>query len=203
MDTGSGLDSAPRARAPRMTLSQRILGVVWEPADLDGVLLTPYEDEDAPAFVSEHYARIFGDPERAGSLLVEAPSPAKRRFLNEMDVFTFSKDGYVIGILMGHPTDWSSYYIRSLAFLENERARGLAGRVFEYLKPPLRAAGVSRMDVDVQPSNVPMLHGLFSRGFVPTGTIATERWGLFSRMTFYLTETAHGAFVSTYAPNRV
>lgn len=193
---------AGRARAPRSTLSQRLFGIVWEPVDLEGVVATPYDDGDALAFVSAHYPRIFGG-DHAGTLLVEATSEAKRRFVDEMDVFTFRRFDDVIGIWMGHPMDWSSYYLRTIAVLEHERARGVAGRFFEHLCIRLRAAGVQRLEVDVQPTNGPMVHALQSRGFVTTGTMATERWGLHTRMTLYLSEAARGAFVSTFAPNRV
>jgi GNAT superfamily N-acetyltransferase len=193
---------AGRSRAPRSTLSQRLFGIVWEPVDLEGVVATPYDDGDALAFVSAHYPRIFGG-DHAGPLLVEGTSEAKRRFVDEMDVFTFRRGDAVIGIWMGHPMDWSSYYLRTIAVLEHERARGVAGRFFEHLKSRLRAAGVQRLEVDVQPTNGPMVDALQSRGFVTTGTLATERWGLHTRMTLYLSEAARGAFVSTYAPNRV
>lgn len=197
--------STPERRSGelRPTLTNRLFGLVWEPVDLEGVVASPYEGRDALAFVEEHYPRIFGGADRNGTLLTEPTSEAKRRFVDEMDVFTFRQSGNLIGISMTHPTDWSSYYFRSFALLEAARSHGLARRFFHYLRPRLRAVGVQRIEAEVQASNAHMMHVIAAEGFVVTGTIASERWGLIVRMTHHLTEAAQNAFVSTYAPNRV
>jgi hypothetical protein len=197
------LPISSREEQGRRTLAARLFGIVWERAELGDVVVTPYEGRHALSFVAEHYPRIFGGAEHSGALLDETTNEAKRRFVDEMDVFSFRKDGNLIGISMTHPTDWSSYYFRTFALLEHARSAGLAGRFFHYLCPRLVRAGVHRIEAEVQPSNVHMMHVLANLGFVATGTLASERWGLLVRMTHHLTEAASKAFVTTYAPNRV
>src|SRR5262245_10721779 len=125
MSLGYGA-SDHRASASRLltspsseTLSRRLWDIDWAerlPWTLaDGSSVERGSFEDALPFMAENYAGIFGDePER---FLVEGMTDAKRRFWREMDVFVLRCDGVTAGICAGHPSDWSTYYVRTFALL--------------------------------------------------------------------------------------
>ena len=127
--------SAHARRSPLSPLTPPLSQKLW---DLDWAQLLPWSFEEvtvevgtfdeALPFVAEHYARIFGTDELAGRFLVEAMTPAKRRFGAEMDVFLFRAEGRTVGIFMSHPSDWSTYYMRTAALLPEYRGRHLVSR---------------------------------------------------------------------------
>lgn len=152
----------------------------------------------ATPFVERHYAEIF----RAGGLdrrfFDDAPTPAKARFCASMDVFLIRRSGAVVGTLMAHPTDWSTYYVRSVALLPEARDHDVATRIASSLEAPLRAAGVERLEAEVSPGNAPMIQILGGLGWLVTATVNSERWGTLLRFTRFLDEDAEAAFVRSF-----
>jgi hypothetical protein len=154
--------------------------------------------EDALPFITENYARIFGTDDGQSRFLVEPMTPAKRRFGAEMDVFLFRAEGKVIGVVMGHASDWSTYYLRTAAYLPEYRSRHLVQGFFEAMCAPLRDAGVVRVESDVTPTNVPMMRAHLGQGFIVSSTTTSERWGLVARMTKFLQDDAEAIFVRQF-----
>jgi ribosomal protein S18 acetylase RimI-like enzyme len=179
------------------SLSRRLWNLDW-----NAVLPWKFEDVtveigafgDALPFIEEHYARIFGADENQGRFLASPMTAAKRRFCDEADVFLFRASGQTIGIFLSHPSDWSTYYMRTAALLPEYRGRGLVSRLMENLCAPLRAVGVERLEGDVSPSNTPMMKLHVGQGFQVTATLATERWGTLVHFTRFLSEEAGGVF---------
>jgi ribosomal protein S18 acetylase RimI-like enzyme len=173
---------------PVAPLSQRLWDLSFErllPWQLDESVFVEFGTFDrALPFMQEHYGEIFGAGE--SGFLVEPMTEPKRRFCAEMDVFVFRAESETVGVILGHPTDWSSYYLRSAAFVRDYRGRGLMQRFAEHCWPLLREAGVDRIEAEVSTSNAPLLALQIKDGFVPTSMVTSERWGALLRMTRFL-----------------
>src|SRR5690606_18124616 len=102
--------------------------------------------------IGAHYPHIF-----EGSYThfhVEKMTPAQRRFFEEMDAFVFRAGAKTVGLVMGHPTDWSTYYVRTVALLPDARHRGFTAAFGEAIYGPLAAVGVERVEGDTSPANM-------------------------------------------------
>jgi acetyltransferase (GNAT) family protein len=187
-------------RQPPVPLSMRLWGLDWSrilPWTIDdAVSVDPGSFEQALPFMQEHYGEIFGGGE--GRFLAEPMTEAKRRFCAEMDILFFRANGAAVGIFIGHPTDWSTYYIRSTAFIEEYRARGLMRIFLVAFWRTLREAGVARVESDVSPSNQPTLALQMKEGFVVTGAGTSERWGSILRLTKFLSPESEEVFARQF-----
>jgi RimJ/RimL family protein N-acetyltransferase len=130
-------------------------------------------------------------------------SEAKRRFFAEMDCFLFRVEGEVAGVFMAHPCDWNSYYLRSTGILPRYRERGLMSQFFDRLDEPLRAVGVERIEAEVSPANTPIIRVLAGHGYIVTGQVASERWGLLLRYTKFLSQGASAVFRRQYTAMKI
>jgi hypothetical protein len=194
-EPGSGVVAAVQ---PRATLSHRLWGLDWSavlPWSFDGVALHAGTFEDALPFIAEHYPRIFDGADR---FYQEGMSDAKRRFGDEMDVFVFRDGEKTAGVIAAHPTDWSTYYVRTFALLPEYRDKGLAHGFGKSIGPPLAAVGCRRWEVECSPANARMVHLMVDLGGVATGTSNSERFGQMLRFTVYLNAEAEGAFREHY-----
>jgi ribosomal protein S18 acetylase RimI-like enzyme len=181
-------------------LSQRLWGLDWShelPWQIDDVTVEPGTFEDAFPFIREHYDEIFGTAD--GRFFREPMSEAKRRFFAEMDIFILRNEVKTIGLVIGHPTDWSTYYVRSVAFLAEYRARSLLPRFLEHFYGPLADAGVERVETDVSPSNQPVIRLHISQGFMVTASATSERWGALVHFTKFLSEEPENAFMRQFS----
>lgn len=178
--------------APSMSLSRRLWDLDWSavlPWVFDDVTVEYGTYDDARPFVAEHYPSIFGDA--TANFFAEGMTEAKARFWREMDVFLFRHEGRTVGMTAGHPSDWSTYYVRTFALLRECRERGLATQFGRALDATLRAVGVERCESDTSPANQGMLRFYLNEGYVATATMNSERWGSVIRFTkFYGEESA-------------
>lgn len=183
--------------------SLRLLGLDWSatlPLDLDGISfdLGAFEG-DAMPFMASHYGEIFGtsDPS-AARFLAEPMTPAKIRYGAEMDVFVFRDAGRPVGLVISHPTDWSTYYVRTAAVLRDYRRRHLVVRYLDHIVEHLRRVGVARIETDVSPTNGPMVQFHLEQGFIVSSTSTSERWGVTLRFTKFLRDEAEQVFVRQF-----
>ena len=209
----SALACEPPCPIPR-SLSQRILGVRWDdhaPFRLGngvgggvrgGVEVEPVSLEVALAFTRDHYARIFDSSPGDTRFLSEPMTAAKARFLAESDRFAFREGGEVIGLLVGNPVDWSTYYWRSVAFLPEHQGRGLLAAALEHTDEILREAGVVRVEGEAAPTNYRQVRLLMRLGYCVTGTTNSERWGTMLRLTKYLRADAGELFARQFCRDR-
>jgi L-amino acid N-acyltransferase YncA len=192
--------AATRAKStPRASL--RLWGLDWRaelPWHVDGYSIEHASFDETMRFVEEHYASVFGLRECAGRFLPSPMTDAKRRFFHEMDMFAFRADDRVVGVAMAHPSDWTTYYVRSIAILPAHRETGLATKFSERIAPPLCAAGVERIEAEISPANTPLVRLFSGHGFVVTGSTSSERWGLVLRYTRFLSDEAREIFVRQY-----
>jgi Acetyltransferase (GNAT) family len=152
--------------------------------------------EDGTAFFRDHYEEVFGKSQT--SWFREELSVAKRRFMLEMDAFVFRKDGRAIGLAMGHPTDWSTYYVRLLALLPEFRERHLTTQFEEHLCATLKSVGVTRCEAECSPGNRAMMKMFLNQGWHLSATAQSERFGTNIRFTRYLDEKAEDVFCRQY-----
>jgi hypothetical protein len=193
----STVAAAPATRSTTSSLSSRLWDLKWKrvlPWRFEEVAVEPSSFDDALPFVQQHYARIFGAQGSEARFLKDPLTETKRRFGCEMDVFQLRAPEGVIGVVMGHPTDWTTYYMRTVAILPEYRDRRLLTRFMERSYEPLRAVGVERIEGECSPANLPMMRMLIGQGFMMTSTSNSERWGYVARFTKFLREEAEVTF---------
>lgn len=197
----------PRSSETRilMTQSSRLWGLDWSvetPWTFDGITVETCAFDDAIPFVERHYGGIFGAAFQ-GRFLEDPMTAPKRRFGMDMDVFIYRDGEREIGMLAGHPSDWTSYYMRTVALLPEYRDKHLLSRTMEKLEGPLADAGCERIDGEVAPTNVAMVRMLTSLGWIVTSTVNSERWGSLLRFTKFLRPEAEEVFARQFCGMRV
>ena len=196
-DALTAAQSPNAGKRPQPTLAARWWGLEWSkvlPWSFGDVTLENGTADEGLAFVAQHYAAIFGAPGGESRFLADPMTEAKRRFCADMDVLLFRDAGKVIGIQMAHPSDSSSYYMRTVAILPEYRERGLLTQMMDRIYAPLPAAGVERIEGDCSPANTAMVKMLVRQGFVITGQALTERWGAYVHWTKFLRADGEDVF---------
>lgn len=201
---------ARRLQSPRETIeanpeptSRRWWGLDWSrhfPWVHDDIEFVLGSIDDALPFIAEHYPTLFSNRAGDDRFLAEPMSLAKIRIYREADVFLMKDRGRVIGLLMGHPTDATSYYIRTGAVLTEYQGRHLAPHLVERLGRHLAAVGVERMESDIVVTNRKSLIAHLRTGFVLVGTHLSERHGALSRVALHLGGDAKRYFNTQFCP---
>lgn len=184
-------------------LSNSLWGIDWSlrlPHRLtdDGVVVEWSSFEHSLPFVQKHYTEIF-DERSESSPFVTKVNEAKARYYREVgDFFEFVHAGRTVGLLIGTPVDWSTYYIRSAAALPDYQGRGVVQRFFPVLFDELKRSGVERVEADTSPANMATMHLLTRLRFNVTGTVLTERWGAHVHFTKFLDEESENVFLRQF-----
>jgi ribosomal protein S18 acetylase RimI-like enzyme len=152
----------------------------------DGIEAVVGSYERIRCFVAEQYA-MFTE-EGLGSVPNELAQRSKHAYLSTgCDLIALVHAGKTVGIMVGAPEDWSSYYVRVFALLPEYQRPGLTRRfVRECLFEPLARHGVERVVADTNPSNIAMTRLLGELEFFVTGNQLTDRWGALIRYTKFL-----------------
>jgi hypothetical protein len=165
----------------------------------DGVQAVPGELERVRAFLSRECPSLTQEG------LGMAPSPrmqdAKRRYLcSACELIEVRQYDETVGVLVGAPEDWSTYYIRIFAFARNYRRRPVMRRfIDECVFEPLRAQGVERVAADTSPANYTTSRALTDLRFYVTGQQLSDRWGPLVRYTKFLDPACEAAFCDRFA----
>lgn len=181
------------------SLSERLWELDWSgvlPWTIGEVTIEHGSFDEVEPFLREHHERLFGPPD--SRFYPEETTPAKRRFWAESDVFVFRSEGKMIGYWSGHPSDWSSYYCRTMSFLPEFREAHLATELSTRIIETLSTTECARIEVDTSIANVPMQRMLLGLRFVVTSTSVSERWGTMLRFTRLLREDAARVFARQY-----
>src|SRR5690606_38637404 len=147
VQTNSGKVSEP--------LTKRWFGLDWRdhlPWNLCGVSVEYGDLDEALRFIEQWYPQFFGREGRDG-WLPDPMRPAKLRFYQDADIFVFRDGRQTVGVEVAHPTDWSSYYIRTHALLPAYRRCGIMVEMVERQSRVLAGFGVQRVEGDVVPAN--------------------------------------------------
>jgi ribosomal protein S18 acetylase RimI-like enzyme len=194
----SAIDSEVSPKASRLWW-----GVDWaeclpRTVTRDGIELHVSSIELAMPFIAEHYAEIFEQDLASDRFFSEPFEGAKLRYYQASDVFEMKDAGRTVGLLIGAPSDWSTYYIRSMAVLPAFSGRQLPQTVLPFLFGRLSQAGVRRFEAEASPSNFATMLVLTRMHFNVTGMILSERWGALCRLTKFEDEQAEGVFLDKF-----
>lgn len=168
----------------------------------DGVELRVGTLDHVLAFTSAHYATIFHADAADTRFLPEQLTEAKRRFLAASDKLLFCEGDDVIGLLVGNPIDWSTYYWRTVAFLPEHQGRGLLAAALARTDDLMRAAGIARIEGEAAPANYRQVRLLLRLGYCITGSTNSERWGAMLRLTKFLDPEGHRVFTTQFCKDR-
>jgi ribosomal protein S18 acetylase RimI-like enzyme len=194
----SAIDSAVSPKVSRL-----LWGVDWaeclpRAVTRDGIELHVSSIELAMLFIAEHYTEIFEQDLASDRFFSEPFEGAKLRYYQASDVFEMKDAGRTVGLLIGAPSDWSTYYIRSMAVLPAFSGRQLPQTVLPFLFGHLSQAGVRRFEAEASPSNFATMLVLTRMHFNVTGMILSERWGALCRLTKFADERAEGVFLEKF-----
>lgn len=194
----AGIRLAERTPSP---LSKTLWGLDWSAilpyTVIDGVVAHASSVDDSSAFIREHYATIFEDS--GDSPFATSFAAAKARYYELADFIQFRRGNEVVGLVIGVPEDWGSYYIRSAAVLPQFQGSLIVFRFFQsVLFRVLAEHGVERVGADVAPSNLAMVQIVTRAKFNASGTLLTERWGAHTRFTKFLCSTSERVFLSQF-----
>ncbi len=164
----------------------------------DGVSVGVGTPADVLEFFGEHHSSLFGASE--GSRFWSGDgADAKARYLERVcDIFVFSHEGRSVGVFIGNPIDWSTYYIRMTAFVREYQGKALYARFLSKLFALLSSAGVSRVEAETAPSNLSCVSALVRQRFMASGSVLTERWGALTRFTKYLDSGPESVFLEQF-----
>jgi N-acetylglutamate synthase-like GNAT family acetyltransferase len=184
-------------------LSQVLWGFSW--SDIlpyrigsEGVVAIGSTFDRALPFIHSHYAEIFHEDPTVSPFVTKVNAARQRYYRAAGDFFEFVHEGRTVGLLIGTPIDWGSYYIRSAAVLPSYQGKKIIQRFFPVLFAQLKRAGVERVEADTSPSNMATMHLLTRLRFNMTGTMLSERWGAHVHFTKFLDEASEGVFLEQF-----
>lgn len=160
----------------------------------DGIVALPGELPRISRFLSEHFA-MFSE-ETQGSAPNHVVRDRKLEYLrDDCDLIEFRQADQTIGVLVGAPEDWSSYYVRAFAMRRDFQRPGVIRRfVRDCLFTPLAEHGVERIAADTSPANVAMTRLFTELHFHATGHQLSDRWGPLVRFTRFLSPACEAEF---------
>jgi hypothetical protein len=124
----------------------------------------------------------------------------KRWYLGERsDLLELRKEDETIGVMIGAPEDWSTYYLRIYAVAPSHQRPIVTRRFAECVLKKLAACGVQRVVTDTSPANASAALRLSELQFHVTGQQLSERYGPLIRYTKFLDPAAESAFLSRFA----
>jgi hypothetical protein len=124
----------------------------------------------------------------------------KRWYLGERsDLLELRKEDETIGVMIGAPEDWSTYYLRIYAVSPAHQRPTVTRRFAECVLKKLAACGVQRVVTDTSPANTSAALRLSELRFHVTGQQLSERYGPLIRYTKFLDPAAEAAFLSRFA----
>jgi hypothetical protein len=186
------------------TLSNRLWGLdLYERLPIvlthDEVVAQRGELSRVRAFLNAEFPTLTEEALSAPSS--ELVARAKRTYLEtDCDSIELRHRGRTVGVLLGAPEDWSSYYIRIFAVTQSYQRPALIRRFGrECLFERLAAHEVQRVLADTSPVNIAMSRTLSELHFHVTGHQLSDRWGPLVRYTKFLDRACEDAFLKRFA----
>jgi RimJ/RimL family protein N-acetyltransferase len=165
-----------------LSFSERMWGFTWSeylPVSLPtGVTLYQSTFDEMSAFATRHFARIYQhDDEGSAFVWFESGEEKKQFYKCVGDFIRLEFEGETIGMFVGNPVDWGTYYIRSISIFPEMQGRGIFQSLLQWVFATLGTIGVARVEADISVSNLPSLKGSLNVGFSVVGQTISERWG--------------------------
>jgi RimJ/RimL family protein N-acetyltransferase len=188
------------------TLSRKVWGLDFThglPCVLssDGIEATPGELDRVLAFIAEQFPSLTEEVGAKRASPHESTAAAKQWYLSSAsDLIELRHEGRTVGVLVGAPEDWGSYYVRVFAMSPAYQRPGLIRRFArQCLFGPLRAHHVERVVADTSPANLAMTRLFSELRFHVTGHQLSDRWGPLVRYTKFLDPACESAFCERFA----
>jgi hypothetical protein len=193
----------PRPADPSPRLSSTLWGLDWSqhlPLSMGNLEIVQSSYEAAAPFVSQHYPAIFEETESPAPFSTSQLDSSKARYYRAIgDFFEFKAGERTVGLVVCTPLDWGTYYVRSAALLPEYQGFQPIQHFFSRLVfEVLRSVGVERVELDVAPSNLAMMHVVTRLRFNATGTLLSERWGAHVHFTKFLSSSSEHTFIEQF-----
>jgi len=160
----------------------------------DGVEAVVGDYQHIQRFVDEQYS-MFTEEGLGGSPSAFVRESKQAYLSTGCDLIALVHGDQMVGMLVGAPEDWSSYYVRVFALLPAYQRPALTRRfVRECVFEPLARHGVERVVAETSPANLAMSRLLSELGFVVSGNLLTDRWGPLVRYTKFLDPACEAQF---------
>lgn len=165
----------------------------------DGITAVPGDLTRIRTFIAEEFP-AFGE-EIVGAGPNASIIDAKRWYLaSACDAIELRANDLTVGVFVGAPEDWSSYYIRTFAVIQMYQRHGLIRRFMrECVFGPMESAHIERIVADTSPANLAMARCFSELHFHATGHQLSERWGPLVRYTRFLDPACEAAFCKRFA----
>jgi ribosomal protein S18 acetylase RimI-like enzyme len=187
------------------SLSLALLGVKWQeyfPLTVPetSLKITTCQYAVAEEFLTCNWNRIYRQDSTDRRFLSETAHLSRRRAYYRIagDFFSFLDGEKCVGIFIGTPIDWSSYYFRNCSILPEYQGLGLYQTLLKHLLSVLKLCGVDRVEGDVAPTNLGHVHILNRLGFVVSGLNLTDRWGSLLHFTRFMNEESSQIFLGQF-----
>lgn len=174
-----------------MKLSQELWGINWEkhfPKELanSSIIMNISNFSEFISFVQNHLLEMFPDSSSSNFLHSES-GPAKEIYYNKcVDIFSFKDGDKIVGVFIGNPIDWSSYYMRFTYVQPDYRGKNIFSHCSDYMTKILSHFPIDRIEAEISPSNLGQIKRIHNLGFNITGMRLSERWGGLNIMTKFL-----------------
>jgi hypothetical protein len=167
----------------------------------DGIEATAGELDRVLPFMADQFASLTEEASGKRAKPHESTAAAKQWYLSSAsDLIELRHEGRTVGVLVGAPEDWGSYYVRVFAISPAYQRSGLIRRfVRQCLFEPLRAHHVERVVADTSPANLAMTRLFSELRFHVTGHQLSDRWGPLIRYTKFLDPACESAFCARFA----
>lgn len=138
--------------------------------------------------------------EALGAVTQQPLAAAKQSyFQSACDLIELRHEDRTIGVFVGAPEDWSTYYVRAFAMTRAHQRSALMRRFArECVFEPLAACGVQRVVADTSPANLAMSRLFSELHFYVTGQQLSERWGPLVRYTRFLDPACEALFMQRF-----
>jgi hypothetical protein len=165
----------------------------------DGVLAIAGELTRVSSFLAQEFPG-FGE-ESLGALPSATVATAKRCYLQTAcDVIEIRHGDRTVGVLVGGPEDWSTYYIRIFAVIQAYQRPSLIRRFArDCVFGPMSQHHVERVVAESSPANLAMARTFTELHFHVTGHQLSDRWGPLVRYTRFLDPACEAAFLKRFA----
>lgn len=188
---------------PSPSLSEKIWQIDWTkyfPLSLDDSTSIETTDfETVAAFSSRKFSEIYRIIPETQFQWFET-SPAKAKFYElTCDFFAFKAAGRVVGIGLGHPSDWSTYYMRNVTIEPEYQGRKYYQTLMQQIMVALTEKGVARIEFHISPQSTAQMICNSKLGFITTSMTLSDRWGALAHMTKFLSAKHEDAFTSQFS----
>lgn len=159
-----------------------------------GVTVVPGDFDRMGRFLNEQYS-LFTE-EWHGSSPSRVVTERKAHYLvHDCDLVELRNGDDTVGVLIGAPEDWSTYYVRTFAMRRDFQSPAVVRRfVRECLFRPLAERNIERICADTSPCNVAMSRLFSELNFLATGSSLSDRWGPLVRYTLFLSNDCEAEF---------